>query len=860
MALVDASKAFIHKCFHPPNPVVKMRWDCGTCAKQCSSFSDLCTHISIWHAKGVIIACGIGGCQQSFHTASAFRSHGYRNHEDTIVAAATNNDGAQCIPNHLEPENDRCQMDIDEVTISNSDTNIVNAADFSGLDDDDGIDTAVTQLLPNSQNGSSRPMSLPQIHQVTSDAITDMFLKIRETNALPNSTTRNIFTEFSMLFQGFYTFLKDAGAINESHVHSLNDHYFSSLFGDVSTDWKVLEHLKKHPYFVPPVTRKLTDDFSIEHVSVSDTLKALFLNDDMCAEVLDYLGKQPNPTVLTDFKDGTEGYNISNADANCDFVIPIIFYTDEFEVCNPIGAARIKHKISAVYYTLACLPPRLRSKRKYIFLSALIPDEARKSLGYKTTLKPIIDELRDIYHNPVTLNNGKQVCVKLVAFCGDNLSAHALGGFQGSFSSGYVCRFCHCHYGEVASKFMERDFVLRSPTSIQNDLEHIQGDRQTNGLKSKSILFDLEYNNFHLADLLLPDILHDFLESILVKVICVVLRILKLEGLLTIATINRLISRFRYRLNGTGLNCYDIELNNTNLNEEKLKGTASQKWCLLIHLPLMLNDMDVSMDHDAWLLMLKCREIGEILLSHSIPKHKLEYLSYLIHEHHQLFRQLAPGSMTPKFHYLVHYPHLISKFGPPVRYWTMRFEGKHQQHKDLARKLKNFKNICKTLTNRSQILQAVNLSSSTMFGEDGVISGPGETMTLSDIDESVCSSMKECAGLGFFEDETVFSASWVEVNGMKYQKGCILITGIVQEDIPLFGKIEFIVNIRSQWYLGGVEIIPDTFDARTWSYKCHATTQHVFQRLNSLYCGSPALSYNLNGTLHVILIALPSKY
>ena len=46
-------------------------------------------------------------------------------------------------------------------------------------------------------------------------------------------------------------------------------------------------------------------------------------------------------------------------------------------------------------------------------------------------------------------------------------------------------------------------------------------------------------------------------------------------------------------------------------------------------------------------------------------------------------------------------------------------------------------------------------------------------------------SIKEVSGLGLFEDENVFSASWVQLNGIKYQPGSLLVTSLVQEDIPL---------------------------------------------------------------------------
>jgi len=41
-------------------------------------------------------------------------------------------------------------------------------------------------------------------------------------------------------------------------------------------------------------------------------------------------------------------------------IIPLIFYYDEFEVNDPLGSQTGTHKI-AVYYSLPCLPPNVRS-------------------------------------------------------------------------------------------------------------------------------------------------------------------------------------------------------------------------------------------------------------------------------------------------------------------------------------------------------------------------------------------------------------------------------------------------------------------------------------------------------------------
>ena len=60
------------------------------------------------------------------------------------------------------------------------------------------------------------------------------------------------------------------------------------------------------------------------------------------------------------------------------------------------------------------------------------------------------------------------------------------------------------------------------------------------------------------------------------------------------------------------------------------------------------------------------------------------------------------------------------------------------------------------------------------------------TTSVSGFDQIVCESIKEVSGLGYFEDEDVFCASWVQLNGIKYQLGSLLVTSLVQEDIPLF--------------------------------------------------------------------------
>jgi len=63
-------------------------------------------------------------------------------------------------------------------------------------------------------------------------------------------------------------------------------------------------------------------------------------------------------------------------------------------------------------------------------------------------------------------------------------------------------------------------------------------------------------------------------------------------------------------------------------------------------------------------------------------------------------------ALRPKHHYLIHYASLTRKFGPLMHLWTMRFESKHSYFKRCIRYSQNFKNVCATLAERHQLLQA----------------------------------------------------------------------------------------------------------------------------------------------------------
>ena len=55
-----------------------------------------------------------------------------------------------------------------------------------------------------------------------------------------------------------------------------------------------------------------------------------------------------------------------------------------------------------------------------------------------------------------------------------------------------------------------------------------------------------------------------------------------------------------------------------------------------------------------------------------------------------------------------------NRYGPAIRYWCMRYESKHSYFKSLCHRVKNFKNIAKTLARHHQNLVCYQLSNDSV--------------------------------------------------------------------------------------------------------------------------------------------------
>ncbi|KAL1481585.1 hypothetical protein MTO96_034363 [Rhipicephalus appendiculatus] len=324
------------------------------------------------------------------------------------------------------------------------------------------------------------------------------------------------------------------------------------------------------------------------------------------------------------------------------------------------------------------------------------------------------------------------------------------------------------------------------------------------GITSASPLPALE--QFDITEQLPPDAMHDILEGGIECVLRHVLGGLVHDRVIRKQDLER-ISSFKYGFHDKKATPPAVKVAFLN-GKASLWGSASQKWCLFRLLP-QIYAQDVPEGNSHWEVYLAYRHIVDIILAEKIPKSCVPYLQVKVEEFLELYTVQYPNAaVTPKLQFLLHYPKYILKYGPPRRYWGMRFEAKHSYFKSIASKTKNFKNICLTLATRHQLLQAYELSGNTL---DSALETTGaKQLSVGELPEEQQSALRKVT-----EEELVSTTTTASFSGYCYHTGDTFVQS-VHDGEPQFMQIERVLVVR-----GSLVLLCKPLETVEWSeHRC----------------------------------------
>lgn len=640
------------------------------------------------------------------------------------------------------------------------------------------------------------------------------YLKLQGQFLLPASTIQNIVEEMQNIHELGQTYslgklaslLKDDTSLSEEDINKVCESVKSyDLFsachtGPLRTVHSRAQIFKKAFNYVEPKKIFLGRDENRKdrfayYVPLRETLRCLLESD--LWQKSEEPSTEPPVDVLCDISDSKlfKSNDFFGQNPSC---LKLVLYQDAFEVANPLGSARTKHKVLAVYASVANLPLHVRSDTDHMSLVLLCREKDFKEFGHANVFSELLADLKELEDSGIVASDETRVKGTLFCIAGDNLGSHCIGGFTENFSSSkYFCRYCLI----TKSEFQGADPNLCGPERTKENynsaVDRLQIDNtpDVEGVKFRSVFNSLKYFNVCMPGLP-PCLGHDIFEGVLAYDVALYLKyFIKKKAWFTYSTLNRRIKQFSYHASDASTKPSEVSP-----QAAKLSGQAIQNWNFLRLLPLIVGDTVTDPTDDVWNLTLQLKDIVDMVCAQKISVAQVAYLDILIQEYLESRKALFPEcNLRPKHHFLRHYPALILKFGPLIRLWTMRFESKHSYFKRCARNLKNFKNLCHTLSERHQMFQAYlaagSLCQSVLKVKDG---SPFYSVLYS-------KAIQEAVQMFDFTETNTKVTVEMMYKGTQYKKGHFLVTG--GSDSVEFGEVVLIlIKNDSVYFLVSVHV------------------------------------------------------
>ncbi|KAL6458608.1 hypothetical protein MHYP_G00320800, partial [Metynnis hypsauchen] len=355
---------------------VNFRVRCLLCAfNQPATLKQYFCHLNTHLRNKETVTCPFNGCTFKSKVYSSFTSHRSRYH----ALAFLENVKAELLYGPPLSENSDPLLDAGGYSSNNTESADGDCFDFQSDDDDneerDGIADKIRNRL------ASLLLRMQAVLHVSKSATQEIVNELHEigilAGELSKKTAENIFTELSCnIDEVTLKLLKET-------LQETNPFSCLSQSGPLGTEYKRQLFYKERFNVIEP-TEYVLDPLlnkTFVYVPISCVLPALLNKCDVIDNVIEETNVPSLPGQYRSFYDGLyfkENPILSQEQLS----ISLGLYVDEFEICNPLGTSRKKHKITAIYWVIANLPAKYRSALSSIYLALLSNSNDVKTFGY----------------------------------------------------------------------------------------------------------------------------------------------------------------------------------------------------------------------------------------------------------------------------------------------------------------------------------------------------------------------------------------------------------------------------------------------------------------------------------------------
>lgn len=785
------------------------------------SQDELLLHLVKCHRNtpSFIVHCCAKGCGASYKNYGSFRSHCYRKHYQTRICSSS----------------------------SESFDDGISLFDYRSASVEDKQSQEAAYIL-----------KLRAGHRLTQGAVVDV---IQSTKYLLNEKIETI---------------KSAVQSEYGSVSNIESAFSDDLFNGLETHFKQNAYFKKYMGYIPPQTVKLGEktvrsklkgklayrkrDMIGYIVPFLEQLQSLLKMPEVCQYIFNE-NETKSHDLMNDIQDGNYSLQHTFIQGH-DFCLKFVLYTDDFEIVNPIGSHRKKHKCSAFYWTLLNIPCELRSKLSAIQLYGIIKTSDMKKCGLNTFLSDFVESMKKLSNGVLFEIEGseKRVYGMLMCVLADTPAANFLGGFkEGVGGAQRPCRTCDVHKADLDTGFVSTSFQIRNQQEHDDRLSilaEVSPEARKYwssyyGINGVSVLQNVPH--FSVTKCILHDPMHVLLEGVVRQELRLLLcALVDVKKYFTLSTLNMRISQFEYSDTARLDKPQPIERHHLQ-KDSTFAQTATSMLVLITHLPLLIGDL-VEESDTHWINFLGLLQITMLSLSPVASSTTVNTLKHLIAQHNAMFKHIYPEvSFTPKRHYMVHLPDQLVQFGPLRTHWCMRFEAKNGFFK--LKRWFNFKNLQKSLVEYHQLWMCMMMSGpsgkpSETYLYDGDSVQEGVSVPISSI-TNWQDILKLCDSESPNASELVLISSCVKIRGIQYKPGYTLLTALAEE--PRFVEIHMIVVVEhAKIFLCKRKSI-QTFSPHLNCFNLKDANEYVAINPLDMRYVWPQISYNINGQTWTML-------
>ncbi|GMT34625.1 hypothetical protein PFISCL1PPCAC_25922 [Pristionchus fissidentatus] len=423
---------------------------------------------------------------------------------------------------------------------------------------------------------------------------------------------------------------------------------------------------------------------------------------------------------------------------------------------------------------------------------------------------------------------------------------HEFTGLSTSFSSGSICRWCHADYHDMHQCLRACTLSLRTKEDYDEVIEsEDELMMEHHGIKYSCLLNTLP--GFHTTLSSPPGFFHDVLEGVARKEIHRLQQHLSRRGL-TREDLNERLARHDYGRTDDANRPSAL----SPPTGSTIGNKANQSWLLIRYLLVVAEDYGDA-NSPEWnpfrlfsllvesLTKTKYTDLEVDRLEESIEEWISSYVTLYGVEEMISGNGRFKSSITPKHHYLLHYPHHIRMVGPLIHLSTFTYESMHLTGKAKSYITKCFINLPLTISNTYALVCAERRSR------------PYLEVTPSKPDTVSTSSSPLLSSLSMALPPILPSCKSIDYRGTTFRIRDLIVRSM-SGSIPLFSTIESIVHLNNSWHFVGYELLTSARSNITQAFLVKMTNTPAITPITSLYSPFPlALTKNVIGDSIVVL-------